>query len=227
MPKSIIPGNCVTKDAAFYTTTSRFVSWIGAFPQERQELWLPKDDLRDSSSWSSPPLVLLRDIHSKLLTQFDYKEVCASSPSQVNAGSGAGLSSQDGVSQQQETTTLKLPQLNRLIEVSFVRDENSVSNADVTVIPSESKVTKQILLHWQPFRDLKLMFAGSHRAEQLNLRSQQRVVATVEESVLKMEMTGLESQEEDAPKCLLFFKPMSWLGQIRTHRRDESWSASL
>ena len=64
--------NSVTKDAAFYTTTSRFVSWIGSFPQERQELWLPKDDLRDSSSWSSPPLVLLRDIHSKLLTQFDW-----------------------------------------------------------------------------------------------------------------------------------------------------------
>jgi hypothetical protein len=53
------------------------------------------------------------------------------------------------------------------------------------------------------------MFAGSHRAEQLSLRSQQRVVDTVEESVLKMEMAGLESQEEDAPKRLLFFNPMS------------------
>ncbi len=30
--------NDVTKDAAFYTTTSRFVAWLGAFPQERQEL---------------------------------------------------------------------------------------------------------------------------------------------------------------------------------------------
>ena len=69
--------NDVTKDAAFYTTTSRFVAWLGAFSQERQELWLPKDDLRDSSSWSSPPLLLLRDIHSKLLTQYDCKEVCA------------------------------------------------------------------------------------------------------------------------------------------------------
>jgi hypothetical protein len=37
--------NDVTKDAAFYTTTSRFVDWPGAFPQERQDLWLPKDDL--------------------------------------------------------------------------------------------------------------------------------------------------------------------------------------
>ena len=71
------------------------------------------------------------------------------------------------------------------------------------------------------------MFAGSRRAEQLSLHSQQRIVATVEESVLKTEMTGLESQEEDAPKRLLFFKPMSWLGQIRPHRRDESWSANL
>ncbi len=26
---------------------------------------------------------------------------------------------------------------------------------------------------------------------------------------------------------LLFYKPMSWLGQIRPHRRDESWSANL
>jgi hypothetical protein len=71
------------------------------------------------------------------------------------------------------------------------------------------------------------MFTGSHRAEQLTLHSQQRVVATVEESVLKTEMEVLESQEEDAPKRLLFFKPMSWLGQIRPHRRDESWSPSL
>ena len=110
---------------------------------------------------------------------------------------------------------------------SFVRDESSASNADVTAIPSQFKVTKQILIHWQPFRDLKVKYVGSRQAEQLSLRSQQRVVVTVEESVLKTEMTGLESLEEDAPKCLLFFKPMSWLGQIRPHRRDESWSASL
>jgi hypothetical protein len=36
----------------------------------------------------------------------------------------------------------------------------------------------------------------------------------------------LESQEEDTPKRIPFFKPMSWLGQIRTHRRDETWSTS-
>ena len=34
--------NDVTKDAAFYTLTSRFVVWLGVFPQERQKLWFPK-----------------------------------------------------------------------------------------------------------------------------------------------------------------------------------------
>jgi hypothetical protein len=64
------------------------------------------------------------------------------------------------------------------------------------------------------------MFAGSRRAEQLNLYSQHRIVSTVEDSVLRTEMSGLESQEEDVPNRILFFKPMSWLGQIRRHRRD-------
>ncbi len=134
--------NDVTKDSVFYTTTSRFVVWLGVFSQERQELWLPKDDLRDSSSWSSPPLILLRDIHSKLLNQFDCKEVCVSSPSQVNAGASGGLSSQDVVPQQQEADPLCIPKLNRLIEASFVRDENSASKVDVTEIPSQHRVTQ-------------------------------------------------------------------------------------
>ncbi len=52
--------NDVTKDDVFYTTSSRFVAWFGAFSQKRQKLCLPKDDLQDSVTWSSSPLVLLR-----------------------------------------------------------------------------------------------------------------------------------------------------------------------
>jgi hypothetical protein len=52
------------------------------------------------------------------------------------------------------------------------------------------------------------MFPGSSHAEQLTLRSQQRIMATVEDSVLRTEMTGLESQEEEAPKRVLFLKAM-------------------
>jgi hypothetical protein len=124
-------------------------------PQERQELWLPKDDLRDSSSWSSPPLMLLRDIHSKFLDQYGFKEeVCTQSQSQVNVGSGDGLSSQsqvnigtgprpnpqdDGVPQKEETDTLVLPEINRLIEASFVRDESSLPPL-LTLLPSRLSI---------------------------------------------------------------------------------------
>ena len=88
--------------------------------------------------------MLLRDIHSKLITQYDCKEVCVPSPSQVNAGASGGLSSQDGVSQQQEPTPLSIPEINHLIEDSFVWDETSASNGDVTVIPSHH-------LRWDPW----------------------------------------------------------------------------
>ncbi len=106
-------------------------------------------------------------------------------------------------------TPLSLPQFNLLFEASFVRDETSVSNTDVADIPSHHKVTQQILSHCQSFLDLKLMCADSRRTEQLTLHSHHRIVATVEDSVPRTEMDGLESQEEDAPKCILFFKVMS------------------
>jgi hypothetical protein len=53
------------------------------------------------------------------------------------------------------------------------------------------------------------------------------VVDTVEDSVLHTAMTSLESQGVDTPRRELWIKPMSWLGQIRPHHRDETWSASL
>ncbi len=63
--------------------------------------------------------------------------------------------------------------------------------------------------------------------EQLRQRVQQCVVATVEDSDLRTEMENLESDEEDTSRRVLWYKPMSWLGQIRSHRRDEVWSSGL
>ena len=142
-----LPFNDVTKDADFYTTVSRFVDWFGVFSQERQGLWLTKDDLQDPSSWSSSPLLFLRDIHSKLITQFNCKEGCAPSQSQAHVGVGGGLSSQDGVSQQQQDDLLYIPQLNRLTEAFLVRGEDA-SNVAVTAIPAQNRVTLQILSMW-------------------------------------------------------------------------------
>jgi hypothetical protein len=46
--------NDITKDTGFYTAASRFVAWLGAFSQERQKLWLPKNDVQDSASGPRP-----------------------------------------------------------------------------------------------------------------------------------------------------------------------------
>jgi hypothetical protein len=81
------------------------VAWLGVFPQERQGLWLPKDDLKDPFSWSSSPLVLLRDIQNGLLAIYDCKN-SAPPPVQPGARARPGRDSQDGVSQQEEADPL-------------------------------------------------------------------------------------------------------------------------
>jgi hypothetical protein len=91
-----------------------------------------------------------REIHSKF---YEGQKIIPSCRPAIVGASG-GLSPQDGIPQQQEAAPLCIPQINRLIEDSFVQDESSVSNADVTVIPSQHRVTQQILGHWQPFQDL-------------------------------------------------------------------------
>ncbi len=58
--------------------------------------------------------------------------------------------------------------------------------------------------------------------EKLRLHTEQRVVTTVEDSALRVEM----SQEEDDSRRVLWYKPRV-LGVIRSHRRDESWSDGL
>ena len=110
------------------------MAWLGAFTQERQVLWLPKDDLKDkdSSSWSSPPLVLLRDIHNGLLAKYDCKD-SVPPPDQSGERARAGRNSQDGVSQQQEASTLFVPQLH---EAFHVRGEDA---SNLPTIPLQKR----------------------------------------------------------------------------------------
>jgi hypothetical protein len=62
------------------------------------------------------------------------------------------------------------------------------------------------------------MLTGSRRVEHLSLSSQKNtmIVTTVEDSVPRTEMTVLESQEEDDPKRILFFKPMTRVSRSLT-----------
>ncbi len=63
-------------------------------------------------------------------------------------------------SQQKEDTTFIIPQINLLHETYIVWGEDA-SNGAVTTIPSQNKVTLQILSMWSPFQDLKQTFTVS------------------------------------------------------------------
>ena len=76
-------------------------------------------------------------------------------------------------------------------------------------ISLQNMLTHHISQHWGPFKDLRQTFAVSRCAEQLRLRTQQRIVATAEDSTLRTEMGNLESQEEDTPKRVWVHKAAS------------------
>ncbi len=69
-------------------------------------------------------------------------------------------------------------------------------------------------IHYSSYLDIFIpsvfVFFYSDTNKLLLCAPQERiVVTTVEDSVLRTEMVNFESQEEDVPKCILFFKPMS------------------
>ena len=91
------------------------VLWLGLVlsPRTARACSCPRMTSRTTASWSSPLLVILRDIHSQLLANYDCKD---STPpkSQTGARARGDRSSQDGFSQQQEAGPLVIPQRNCL-----------------------------------------------------------------------------------------------------------------
>jgi hypothetical protein len=106
--------------------------------------------------------MLLRDIHSKLLGQYDWKEDCVPSQSQVRVGTRGGCTSQDGVSKKQETSPLFIPQLKSLHESHLVRDPGeNTSNVVVAPIPAQNRTHDYTEDHQSltPFKSLKETFS--------------------------------------------------------------------
>jgi hypothetical protein len=151
---------------------------------------------QDSCSWSSAPLLLLRDIHSKLLTHYDCKEGCAPSQSQAHVGARGGRSSQTESSHQQEAAPSSFRCSTAPMRHSLCGDRTL---SLLLLLSSRHRNRMHTRSSWQPFTDLRHTFAVSCRAEQLRLRTQQRIITTTEDSALRTGMGNWESQEEDAP----------------------------
>ena len=113
---------------------------------------------------------------------------------------------QNGSSQQRDNGKLTLPELNRLHKafstrgqsaaVSAQQDDSSPKPAE---IPSQHRISLQLIEEWKPFKDLRQRFANTRRMEQLQLHAPQKITATVADSALRVEMEALEPEQEGAP----------------------------
>ena len=232
--------NTVSRHAASYTTNARFVAFLGTFPLPAQQVWLPSNDLNDSSTWVAPPLCTLKRLHQRLVQDFDCTDqpaaVLPSQPGAGGAAAGAGAAQQPQSAGPQDhgDGQLLLPQLNRLHEAykrSPVASSASSSSQDQQppkpTIPTQKRVTQQLSTHWASFKVLRQRYAGSRFAQQLELHLPQKHKATEQDSTLRVEMNGLEEQADNAKPRELWWKPLSWLGTLRPTTVNDAWDPAL
>ena len=70
-----ITSNVISRKAALYTATARFIAFVGTLPLANQSTW-PPDNLGDPSTWTSPPLLAMRSIHEELIANYDCTQPC-------------------------------------------------------------------------------------------------------------------------------------------------------
>ena len=149
-----ITSNVISRKAALYTATARFIAFVGTLSLANQSTWLP-DTLTNLSTWTSTPLLALRSIHEWLLATYDCTE---DQPSAQHSGSApAQQPNQTGSSQLSEDVKLSLPQLSRLHEAYLQRGQSQAApsqstppqqNTNPTLIPTQRSVTHQIIKNW-------------------------------------------------------------------------------
>ena len=59
-----IPNNTFTRRAAAYTTSARFLAFLGTFACRAQQVWLPGNDLQDPPTWDASALRTLWRLHA-------------------------------------------------------------------------------------------------------------------------------------------------------------------
>ena len=98
------------------------------------------------------------------------------------------------------------PQINHAVQ-AFLKRGTDDSNIR---IPTQQRISRQIIQHWKPFQALRQNFVGTRPAEQLRLQQPQKFKATVPDSSPRTEMGDLEPSADKPPRTLQH-KPMAWL----------------
>ena len=117
---------------------------------------------------------------------------------------------------------------------SLVQDFNC-TDQPAAVLPSQPGAggaaagagAAQHSTHWAPFKALRQRYAGAPFEQQLQLHLPQKHKATEQDSALRVEMTGLEDQADNAKPRELWWKPLSWLGTLRPTTANDAWDPAL
>ena len=197
-----VPNNTISRHAAAYTTNARFVAFLGTFARPAQEVWLPGNDIQDPTTWSVPSLRTLKHLHETLLQDYDCTEQPVANPPTQPSAAGGSAAANAGApppppparAQDVSSGTLVLPQLNRLHE-AYKRRQDALPASSTSQdlqptasgpIPSQLRLTQQLIAHWPQFKALRQRYAGTRFEEQRMLHMPQKHKATVPDSTLRI-----------------------------------------
>jgi len=213
-----ITPNALTRLSAFYSSTARFVQWGGQLGDVAQSTFFPSTDLTDPATWHAPTLTRLRDIHTLLLSTYQ----CQHAPAPASPAPSQPApppSSQPSASP--PTGVLVLAQLHQL--ASNAQPSSAVQI--VTSLPTQRRLTRQLVQHHPPFITLRSLHLQNRPGEQQKLQTAQKYRAVADDSALRGEMQILEPQAQDAEPRNLFYSPLSFLAQITSH--SQPWPLDL
>ena len=94
-------------------------------------------------------------------------------------------------------------------------------------IPSQQRLTQQLIAHWPQFKALRQRYAGTRFEEQRMLHLPHKHKDTVPDSTLRVEMKALEEQADNSKTSKFHWKPLSWLGTISPTTPNDVWDQPL
>ena len=121
-----------------------------------------------------------------------------------------------------------IPQFNHLHEAfkqSQVCPLDSSISQDQSIRPrpilSQRRLTQQLTMEeWPQYKALRQCSAGTRFEEHCQLHLPQKHKPAVPDSTLRIALNWLEEQADNAQASDLYWKPLSWLGTIRTTSND-------
>ena len=217
-----ITPNSLTRISAFYNSTGRFVTWGGQLSVAAQCNFFPAHDLTDPDTWRAPNLDRLKQLREVLIRDYKCADPPADAPSsqQQQPPPPPQQQQQRQRQQSQDNGVLVLALLDQLASASAPSADKTV-----TTVPTQRRLTRQIVQNHAPFVALRQANQQTHLGEQRLLQSSQKYPAVADTSVLRGEMALLEPEDEGDEPRKLYYAPLTFLSHIGSHRIE--WPLDL